>query len=256
MCDLSIFGFIIAGLIGGFILASTGVIGPILVPALLFLGLSSGVARGTTLVSELLMSLFCVVGHKWERNIDKRVTLALLPGAATVVLGAKISVQFPESFMKLAIGILEMIIGIIVICKTIKLGGEEGPDVTVKTKTDMAKFMIAAIFAGMVKGFFGMGWGPIVVGLLVLLGIKSRIAVGSSLVIRLLLDCSGGITYLSMNLVDFNAVVALTIPGALMALPTVKWTTESKEKTLRTFLGGIITIFGAAVIITELISVY
>jgi len=253
---LRLLGFIIAGLIGGSILASTGIIGPILIPALLPMGLPSGVARGTTLVSELLMTLSCVLGHRKERNVDKLVILALLPGAATVVLGAKVSVQFPELHMKLAIGILEMIIGVTVVFRTRKMQGKEGPEATVRTKADVPKFVIAAILAGAAKGFFGMGWGPIVVGSLVLLGVKSQIAVGSSLVVRLLLDSLGGITYLSMNLVDFEATIALAVAGALIAPPTVKWTKGRKEETLRTFVGGMITIVGAIVIAKELLSLY
>jgi len=64
VCDLSFLGFIVVGLVGGALLASTGVIGPFLVPALLLLGLSPDVARGTTLVSELMMTLISVIGTK------------------------------------------------------------------------------------------------------------------------------------------------------------------------------------------------
>jgi len=253
---LRLLGFIIAGLIGGSILASTGIIGPILIPALLLMGLPSGVARGTTFVSELLMTLSCVLGHRKERNVDRLVTLALLPGVVTGVLGATVSVQLPELHMKLAVGILEMIIGATVVFRASKMQGREGPEATVRTKADVPKFVIAAILGGTAKGFFGMGWGPIVVGSLVLLGVKSRIAVGSSLVGRLLLDSLAGITYLSMNLVDFEATIALAVAGALIALPTVRWTKGRKEETLRTFVGGMITIVGAIVIAKELLSLY
>ncbi len=243
------------GLIGGTILASTGIIGPFLIPALLFSGILSPVARGTTLVSEILLSLVCVIGHKRERNIDKRVTLALLPGAATVVLGANVSIQVPELPMKLAIGIVEIIIGMIITYTTVKWTNEQVPEATIKTKTAMAKFMTAAFFAGLAKGFFGMGWGPISVGLLVLLGIKPRIAVGSSLVIRFLIGCFGGITYASMNLVDINVAITLTLAGTVTALPVIKLTTKTMEKKFRAFLGFVIALLGVLVIINGLISI-
>lgn len=240
----------IVGLIVGAVLGSTGVIGPFLIPALLFSGLSSGVARGTTLVSEIPLSLICVIGHKKERNVDKRVILALLPGAFFVVLGANMSIQVPELPMKFAIGILEMIIGTMVIYTTVNWASGQAPEATIKTRTAMAKFMIASVFAGLAKGFFGMGWGPISVGLLVLLGIKARIAVGSSLVIRFLLDCFGGITYASMNLVDVNTAVTLTLAGALTAIPAVRLTTRTGEKKFRMVLGCIVIFLGALVIIS------
>lgn len=60
-------------------LASTGMIGPFLVPALLLLGVRSDVARGTTILSELLTTSFCVVVHR--NRLDRRVILAFLLGA-------------------------------------------------------------------------------------------------------------------------------------------------------------------------------
>ena len=71
--------------------------------------------------------------------------------------------------------------------------------------------MFISLLAGFAKGFFGVGWGPLDIGLFIILGINPRIVVGSSLVIRLILDCMGGITYASMNLVDYNAAIILTL---------------------------------------------
>jgi uncharacterized membrane protein YfcA len=253
--SLPIFYFIIAGIIGGVILASTGIIGPFLVPVLLMLGLSSNIARGTALVSELFMTLIYTMGHAKERNIDKRVTSALLPGAITVVLGANVSIQVPELSMDFAIGILETIIGIILIYTSVKGTKEQGAKTSTVAKIPIGKFVIVAVFAGFAKGFFGIGWGPMVIGLLVLLGVKPRIAVGSSLVIRLLLDCLGGISYASMNLVDINVVVVLSLAGALTAFPAIKLATIASEKTFRIILGGVITLLGAFVIIKALIFI-
>ncbi len=252
---MSVLYFVMVGLIVGAVLASTGVIGPFLIPALLFFGLSSSVARGTTLVSELLMTLICVIGHKRKRNIDKRVTLALLPGAVFVILGAHISIQVPELPMNLALGIVEMVIGITVMGTTVNSADNHTSEDTIKTKTAMAKFMIAAAFAGTAKGFFGMGWGPISVGSLLLLGVKARIAVGSTLVIRLLLDCLGGISYASMNLVDINVAITLTLAGAVTAIPAVRLTTKTEEKKFRVVLGSMIILLGALVIVKALISI-
>jgi len=226
---LSLIGFIVVGLVGGALLASTGVIGPFLVPALLLLGLSSDVARGTTLVSELIMTLVSVIGHNRERNLDKRIILAYLPGAATVVLGAKISLNFPELFMKLFIGVFEIVIGILMIMTTAKLVAERGSKNNITAGT-MVKLMAVALLAGFTKGFFGAGWGPIGVGLFVLLGINPRIVVGSSLAIRLLLDVTGGATYASMNLVDVNAVVPLTAAGCIASLLAVELTKNGFRK--------------------------
>ncbi|UCC28375.1 MAG: sulfite exporter TauE/SafE family protein, partial [Candidatus Bathyarchaeota archaeon] len=116
----------------------------------------------------------------------------------------------------------------------------------------MSKLMVVAIFAGFAKGFFGIGWGPFVIGLLVLLGVKPQIAVGSSLAVRLLIDCLGGISYASMNLVDVDIAVVLTVAGAITAVPAIKLATRASEKTSRIILGGVITLLGALVTINAL----
>jgi len=239
----------------GVMLASTGAIGPLLVPLLLFLGFSSDIARGTTLVSESLMTLVSIIGYKKARNIDKRVTLAFVPGAVTVALGANASFRFPELFMKLTIGMFETIIGTALIYTTVKCVNEQ-PSKTVGSSTNMIKLMLVTILAGFAKGFFGMGWGPLGVGSFVLLGIDSRIVVGSSLVARLLLDGVGGVTYASMNLVDINAVIALTLAGCATVPLTIKFTSTASEKTLRAVLGWIFTLLGALVIIEAITHIH
>jgi uncharacterized membrane protein YfcA len=76
----------------------------------------------------------------------------------------------------------------------------------------------------------------------VLLGINPRIAIGSSLVIRLLLDITGGVTYEMMNLVDANLVIILVISGCIASLLAVKLTRMISEKSLRIFLGIVIMV--------------
>jgi hypothetical protein len=250
---LFILGLIIIGFIGGVMLASTGMIGPFLVPALLILGLPSDVARGTVLVSELLMTLVSVIGHRKAKHLDRYVILAYLPGAITVVLGANVSLEFPEQFMKLATGAFEIIIGVVIIYTTLKLAtvgskNEQNSEFSIKTKT-VVKLMIVAIFAGFIKGFFGAGWGPLGVGLFILLGIDPDMVIGSSLVIRLLLDCTGGLTYVSMGMVDVNTAIVLILAGCSAAPLGVKVTSKVSDKSLRILLGVIITFLGALVFI-------
>lgn len=238
----------IVGLIAGFLLSSTGTIGPFLLPALLLLGLPSGLSRGTTLVGELLMTLASLVGHKKVGNLDKRVILAFLPGVAVVALGAGLSVQVPVSLMNLLIGIFEIVIGTILICQCARRAKKEGFK-PVFGKAMTAKLGIIAIVAGFTKGFLGAGWGPIGVGLFIVAGIDPGLAIGSSLVIRLLLDIVGGVTYAYMNLVDINAVIILALTGSLTSLVAARLTTIIPKKLLTMLLGGVIIILGALVIL-------
>lgn len=246
---MSILGLVVVGLAGGAILASTGVIGPFLVPALILLELPTSVARGTCLVSESLMTFFSLLVHRRARNLDKRVILAFLPGAVTVALGANLSVRFPELFMRLIIGVFEIIIGIVMVA-TVRWSDKRFSR-TVETPNIMAKLMMVAVLAGFAKGFLGIGWGPIGVALYVLLGINPRVVVGSSLVIRLLLDLVGGLTYANMSLVDANSVLILTLAGCATAPLAVKLTTVASEKTLSTVLGLVTMVLGGLVVIGQ-----
>lgn len=244
--DLFILGLI--GLVGGALLASTGMIGPFLIPVLMFLGFPSGLARGTCLISELLVTFFSVVVHGRAKNLNKRVILAFSPGAVVVVLGAVVSIQFSESFMRLAIALFEVVIGVVMIYSTwTRLDRHYSKEITNKT---LIKLTPISGLAGFVKGFFGAGWGPIGVGLFTLMEIDPRIVVGSSLFIRLFLDSSGGLTYTSMGLVDFNSALIISLTGCITVLPSVRLMTKASGRTIRTFLGGIIILLGVLLVTT------
>lgn len=243
-------GFIIIGLVSGALLASTGIVGPFLVPALILSGLPSDFARGTTLTSELLMTLVSAIGHGRQRNLDKRIIAAYLPGAFAVIFGANISFNFSEVIMRPIIGVFEIAIGLLIILFTLKSNEEADvrPAQTI-APTTMVKLMVVALLAGFTKGFFGAGWGPIGVGLFILLGISPRIVVGSSLVIRLLLDITGGATYAFVGLVNYNAVIILTLAGCVSALFAVKITGMISERKMRALIGGVIAILGVLVVL-------
>jgi uncharacterized membrane protein YfcA len=214
---------------------------------LLFLGFASGVARGTCLISELLMTLVSAIVYKRANNFNKRIILANLPGAITGVLGAIVSFNLPESWMNLSIGIFEIALGVIMVSTTLKENSKRYSKTIAGTNV-MAKLMVVSVFAGFTKGFFGAGWGPIGIGLFILLGLDPRTVIGSSLVVRLLLDCASGLTYVTFSMVDFYAVVILTLAGAMAVPIVVKLTKNVSDKNLCMFLGGVIVILGALIV--------
>lgn len=147
--------FVIIGFVGGGILASTGMIGPFLMPSLLLLGLPSGIARGTCIVSELLVAIFSVLAYR--RSIDGKVVLAFLPGALAVFLGANASWVFAEAVMRKLIGIFEMIVGAVVMAD-LRWSKREYHR-TISGNSKLILLMLVSVLAGFAKGFFGAGWG-------------------------------------------------------------------------------------------------
>jgi uncharacterized membrane protein YfcA len=247
---LDFLSLIAVGLASGALLASTGVIGPFLVPVLLLLGFPSDMARGTTFISELLMTLLSATIYGRRGKLDKRVVIAFLPGAATVILGAKLPqiFEFSEQSMKMSIGIFEIIIGLamtITVYMTMRKSASQRSSGNIATDgRTMAKLMGIAVFAGLIKGFFGAGWSPIGIGLFVIMGVDLSITVGSSLAIRLLLDVTGGITFASMNLVNIDAAVILTLAGCIAIVPAAKLAIQASKEKLRSFLGIAIILLG------------
>jgi len=239
---------IISGLLGGAILGSSGMIGPFMVPLLILLGFSSDVARGTCLLSELLVTAIGAIGHKKAQNVDKHIILAFLPGVLTVFLGAYLSVNISESIMKIAIGVFEVAVGI-AIFSTAKNKTDEQYLERITREQVMKELIMISLLAGFLKGFFGAGWGPIGIGLYIVLGIDPAIVVGSSLIVRLILDFVGGLTYASMNLVNFGALTILTISGCFSVPWAVKATKKFSRKGMSVFLGILIVFLGLLVIV-------
>ena len=244
---------LIIGVLGGVILAAVGIIGPLVLPLLLILGYSPDIGRGTMLASELLVTAISVVGHKRLGNVDRRIVAAYIPGALTVVIGARVSVEVPVSEMRVAIGFFEALMGVLIIVTTVRNVPQYKRMDKGFSKGLMQRLIAIGMIAGFAKGFFGAGWGPIGIGLFVLLGLDPILVVGSSLAIRLLLDCSGSLTYISMNLVDLKALLLLGVPGACSALIGVMVANKISRETLRMVVGIVVVILGV-ILITQTLA--
>jgi len=244
---------LIIGLLGGVILASVGIIGPFVLPLLMILGYSPDIARGTMLASELLVTVTSVAAHRRLGNVDKRIVAAYIPGALTVIIGARVSIEVPISEMRLAIGFFEVLMGVLIIVMTVRNVPKYKKMDKPFSKGLMQQLIVVSTIAGFAKGLFGAGWGPIGIGLFVLLGLDPILVVGSSLAIRLLLDCSGSLTYMSMNLVDLKALLLLGTPGACSALIGVTVANKISRETLRMVVGIVVVILGA-ILITQTLA--
>lgn len=144
--------------------------------------------------------------------------------------------------MRKAIGIFEVVIGVVILLNTRWPRREYVR--SVYSKLELVVLMLISMLAGFAKGFFGAGWGPLGIGLFLVAGLDPSIVVGSSLTSRVVLDVVGGATYMSMNLMDYNVAVALTVSGCAAALLSVKWIDAVSEEKLSAIVGFVVVFLG------------
>ncbi|MBC2656390.1 sulfite exporter TauE/SafE family protein [Pseudomonas sp. MSSRFD41] len=85
--DVGNFGFVVAGLIVGFIVGMTGVGGgSLMTPILLWFGINPATAVGTDLLYAAITKSGGVLVHQKNRNIDWRITAWLTLGSVPAVL--------------------------------------------------------------------------------------------------------------------------------------------------------------------------
>ena len=150
---------LVIGLLGGVILASVGIIGPFVLPLLLILGYSPDIARGTMLASELLVTVISAAAHRRLGKVDKRIVAAYIPGALTVIIGARVSIEVSVSEMRLAIGFFEVLMGVLIIVMTVRNVPRYKKMDKPFSKGLMRRLIVVSTIAGFAKGFFGAGWG-------------------------------------------------------------------------------------------------
>jgi hypothetical protein len=92
---------------------SGGGAGLIQFPALIFLGLSFGLALATHKVASVALGIGATIRHLREGSLDARFVLVMLAsGLPGVILGASVILQIPEQWARTALGLLTMGLGV------------------------------------------------------------------------------------------------------------------------------------------------
>ena len=236
--------YILLGILSGIFLSATGGgWGPIIVPVLILFGFNPMVAKGVTLTSDVFVTGSSSFLHKRANNVRKNLSCALLLGVLGAILGAGISNFISAKSFRIFIGVFEIILGSMLIGikprKLINLEANEG-------------FHLAAsigFLAGFFKGFFGAGWGPMGVSLLILFGVTSKKVIGSSLVARLFISGSAAIYYALSNYVFWDVSLSLIIGGVLGSLIGISIVRNINEEDLRTIIGVVIFLLGVLILL-------
>jgi hypothetical protein len=215
--------------------------GTILSPVLLLFGFSPMQIVPTILLSELITGLLAGFFHHREGNVNLKPTtadifkiknmlsplgymekfrktvplhlkVALLLAACSIIgtiAAVLVAVNIPEFWLKLYIGCLVLMMGIVIlVCLNRQF------------KFSWKKITFLGIIASFNKGMSGGGYGPVVTSGQILAGIEGKSAVGITSLSEGLTCVVGVITYIlvSKNFVDWK-LAPWIIAGSVLSVP-------------------------------------
>ncbi|MGI9273261.1 MAG: sulfite exporter TauE/SafE family protein [Endozoicomonas sp.] len=222
--------------IGGFIglvLGTTGVGGGVLIIPILrsVFHMNPVLAVGTASICAALMKVNAAFLHIKMGNIDWKKSLLMLSGAAPatyLTTSAIVSLsQNPQSADMIENAVSYLIIAVIafslaaMLYKDIKPKSEaaQGGGTGADSSLNPAVPVLAGTVSGMIIGATGVGGGVLLMPILtVLLKVKVKQAVGSSIVIALLLSGLSAFTYSGGGQADMSIAILLII-GSLAGVP-------------------------------------
>lgn len=207
--------FVIALVANSFSAFAGGGAGLLQLPILIFLGLSFSVALATHKVATVALGVGATVRNLREGNLRARLTLyTLLFGLPGVVLGANIIVSVPDRYAEIALGILNIALGLYSIRK---------PELGLTQKAapqTLPHYLIGGLVLfviGVLNGSLASGTGLFVTLWLVgWFGMDYKLAVAHTLIlVGLFWNASGAVTLAIVSEVRWEWLPAL-LAGSLL----------------------------------------
>ncbi len=235
--------------------------GTTLTPLLLLMDFEPLQIVPAILLSELLSGIFAAFLHHkhgnvyfdfrndHEHKIRKRLgklgyipksksakialVLALLSIIGTVA-AVLVAVNIPKFYLKLYIGVLVLVMGILILIKHGK-----------KSKFSWKKIIGLGVIASFNKGMSGGGYGPVVTSGQILSGLKTKAAIGITSLAEGLTCLVGVITYLLITSSINWSLAPFLVIGAIFSVPLSVYTVKiMKTKRLTLIIGIATTLLG------------
>ena len=262
---------LVTGLVVGFLIALTGVGGGALaVPALtLILGVPSSIAVGTASLYAFLTKCYAAFEHKRLGTLDKSATITFLSGAipANVTVAYLVNryvraVQTTdlanlEQFQK-DLGILiavSMLLSVAILAlnmrsKPIGFGGPSGQTHVGPVSTGR---MMARVFSGVVVGALmgatSVGGGILVFpALVVLFGLSANKAVGTSIIIALMLSLFTSVIYMGGGQIEYVTAVLMSVGSLAGVFVGSRLSARMPERPLQVIVIGVIAVAAMAML--------
>jgi uncharacterized membrane protein YfcA len=94
-----------------------------------------------------------------------------------------------------------------------------------------------------------MGWGPILLSLLIIMGLSPQIIIGSAFIPRILVTLFGGFAYISLGYFNLSLLLSYLIGGISGIIVAIKLIGKLDEKNHRRLIGVLISSLGLAILL-------
>jgi len=210
-------------------------------PTFILLGFSSKMVVPAILVSQAIGGLAGAFFHNKFRNVDfsnhktgdiKKVYVIVLSGVIGVMIASFVGFKVSKDVMTLYIGLIVLIMGILILSGRI-------------LRFSWKKFCFIGAVSAFNKGLSGGGYGPVVAGGQVIIGIGGKHAVGITDFAEAPICISGFLVwYFLQGLPPFDFMLAMCI-GAALAPALGAWITyRIPTQKLKKIMGIVILILG------------
>ena len=228
--------------------------GTTLTPLLLLMDFEPLQIVPAILLSELLSGIFAAFLHHkhgnvyfdfrndHEHKIRKRLgKLGYIPKSKSAKIALVLAllsiigtVNIPKFYLKLYIGVLVLVMGILILIKHGK-----------KSKFSWKKIIGLGVIASFNKGMSGGGYGPVVTSGQILSGLKTKAAIGITSLAEGLTCLVGVITYLLITSSINWSLAPFLVIGAIFSVPLSVYTVKiMKTKRLTLIIGIATTLLG------------
>ena len=165
------------------------------------------------------------------RSIDSKVGIVLgLCGMAGVVVAVFVAVNIPIFYLKLYIGILIMVMGIVILAKH-----------KAQSAFSWKKIIGVGVLAAFNKGISGGGYGPLVTTGQILSGVKVKSSIAITSFAEVLTCFVGAVAYLFIGTgVDWGLTPFILV-GSLVSVPFSVYTVKKMQARSFTLMIGIVT---------------
>ncbi len=240
----------IGGYLGGIVGAG---IGATVVPGLLLIGVDPTVAVGSSLLLHAIIAP--IGGYSYHRfgHVRKKIFVPLLiMGIIGAFIGANVSLHLPANDLKLLIGVSTIAAGLLI---TVKYPRPHNGELTPKQLAKKLRFAsvptvgLIGLVAGLSHGAAGTGWGPLGVSLLILAGISTHTAIGSSLLARTFVALAGASTYFFLGEGWLEIMAPLLAGGTIAMIFGVLTSRRLESRTLKRMVGIAVIVLGVIVLV-------